>query len=83
MSDTEQDRLIYERKPVLRRNPLPVPTTAINDSPTNAAGINYTWVSHIYSAVELLLNEENWQGTDSERQTVVNALTEWMDDFIA
>lgn len=66
-----------------QRTPKPIPDTAFTDSPSNSAGVNYKWLGHILAVMDLLQQEDYWQGTDDEIRDAIEAIEVWLEGFMA
>lgn len=58
------DMLISKFKP--RTVALPAPTAGIFDEPYGCARLNFKWLSHVLGAIQVLLEDDAWEGDANE-----------------
>lgn len=64
-----------------RRSALAIPPDGVFDPPLVGPGINGAWASHIVGVLDVLLQADAWEGTESEvfqAQQEVEKLIKWL-----
>lgn len=68
VTDSDIRAALIEPRFAPRTEPAPIPSEAWNETPTRTLTVNSAWVSHILGALEVLDQDDTWQGSDDERE---------------
>lgn len=78
MNQSDIDAVLEEPRYAPRPRPTPIPSAAWNADPTYCLTVNDSWVSHILGALEVLDQDDTWNGTDDERSAARDQANEIM-----